>query len=85
MPYIVQGAKDSLERGAKPHNAGDLTYQLQQVVQDYIESHGRAYQTYAEVLGALEGCKADFIDRVLLPHERRKRIENGDVWRHHAD
>lgn len=82
MPYITQGAKDALADGAQPHDAGELTYLLQQVVQDYIRSatHGYRYQTYAEVLGALEGCKADFVDRILLPHERNKKLDNGDVW-----
>jgi hypothetical protein len=68
---------------------GQLTFQLTAVLQDYILEHTARrvdqhwcvdYALLAECLGALEGCRADFIDSVLVPYERKKAEENGDVW-----
>lgn len=80
MPYLTDQRKRELAEGAKPDTAGDLTWELQQMVLEYVEVKGLRYQTLAECLGALEGCKADLVDRMLLPYEHMKRAENGDVW-----
>ena len=61
-------------------NAGELTYKIQQLLKTYLEDRSLRYATLAECLGALEGAKIDLTDRVLLPYEKAKRIENGDVW-----
>jgi hypothetical protein len=79
MPYIDQSSRDwVVSHGAE--SLGDLTFLLQNTIKEYLQHRPVRYATYAEVLGALEGCKADFIDRVLLPYERTKCAENGDVW-----
>lgn len=71
-------------------NVGQLTFQLTAVLQDYILERTSCrplsqqyvdYALLAECLGALEGCRADFLDSVLVPYEQRKKVENGDVWR----
>lgn len=88
MPYIAESARLDYAPGAylRADNVGTLTFQLQQLVQDYLllahQMHGGTlrYADLAEVLGAIEGAKADFIDRILLPYEACKAAENGDVW-----
>ncbi len=80
MPYITKNRRDQIARGLTVHGPGELTYQLQQVINDFLSDFGVEYRTIAECLGALEGCKADFIDQVLLPYEAKKRKENGTVW-----
>lgn len=80
MPYIVPQRKKELDNGAEPANAGDLTYVLQQTIEQYLRVHGLRYQHIAEVLGSIEGAKLDFTNRVIIPYEERKRQENGDVW-----
>lgn len=62
------------------YRPGELTYLLQQEIVKYLTNMGLSYQTLAEVLGSMEGLRADFVDRVLLPYERAKRLQNGDVW-----
>lgn len=80
MPYIKDDRKDELTHGAAPANAGDLTYVIQQEINRYLSVHGLRYQQIAEVLGAIEGAKLDFIERVVKPYEHKKCVENGDVW-----
>lgn len=86
MPYIDPQTRDRLSdpdlppRARLALNAGELTYQLQQVLLAYIKGHELKYQTLAECLGALEGAKLDLIERVVKPYEERKCEDNGDVW-----
>lgn len=80
MPYITEDRRADIDVGVSPETVGDLTYMLQQVIQGYLLERGLSYARCAEVLGALEGAKLDFIDRVVLSYEHKKRIENGDVW-----
>ena len=80
MPYIEPKIRVMLGAGVYPRDVGELTYVIQQTINNYLSEHRLRYQALAEVLGALEGAKADFINRVLLPYETKKRKENGDVW-----
>lgn len=80
MPYIHQTARAEIANGDPPANVGELTYVIQQYVNTYLDEQGLSYARIAEVLGALEGAKVDFIDRIVKPYERRKREVNGDVW-----
>jgi hypothetical protein len=90
MPYIAEARKQKLDVGRTTHwippnvpiDAGELTYCLQQELKRFLGNRpgGYHYADLAVALGALEGTKADFIDRVLLPYEHDKREQNGDVW-----
>jgi hypothetical protein len=80
MPYIKQHQKARLNAGAAAQNAGELTYQFQQTILRHIGEGELKYETLARVLGALEGAKLDFIERVVKPYEAKKQEENGDVW-----
>jgi hypothetical protein len=80
MPYIGKHQREKLEHARPAGSVGELTYCIQQELLKYIQLCGLTYQTLAECLGALEGAKADLIERVLKPYESNKRTENGDVW-----
>lgn len=81
MPYIPPARKKEIDNhDAAPANAGDLTYVIQQALNRYLQVHGLRYQQIAEVLGAIEGAKLDFIERVVKPYEQKKLRDNGDVW-----
>lgn len=80
MPYLTEERKLELATGLTPTTSGDLTYQIQQAIQTYLKTDRVNFARLAEVLGILEAAKVDFVDRVLLPYERNKRTENGDVW-----
>lgn len=81
MPYITNIEKNMLDNeNYPPECEGHLTYLLTKQIQRYVAKNGIRYATHAQVLGALEGAKADFIRRVLTPYEAAKERENGDVW-----
>ena len=78
MPYI-----DPTKRGIAcviPKDAGELNFAFTWAIGYYLESQGLCYQTINDIVGALEGAKAEFQRRVVAPYEDRKRIENGDVY-----
>lgn len=80
MPYIDPAARSHLEDGGSPADAGELNYALTQLLLRYLTTHGLAYHTINDILGALEGAKLEFYRRVAAPYEEEKRAENGDVY-----
>jgi hypothetical protein len=59
---------------------GDLNYFFTAVVNEYMKCKGLNYQAINDVVGALEGAKAEFQRRVVGPFEDRKLQLNGDVY-----
>lgn len=79
MPYIKPQDRDQLlVRAAQ--NSGELNYELTLVVLRYLKNQGRSYRTMNDIVGALEGCKAEFQRRVVAPYENTKIHDNGDVY-----
>lgn len=76
MPYIIQERREAL----KAESAGDLNYLLTLVLKEYLTTKGESYQTYNDMLGALEGAKLELYRRKVAPYEDLKIVENGDVW-----
>jgi hypothetical protein len=82
MPYI----KSSLRAGMCncghiiPINAGELNYAITDYCIGYVKEKGLSYQTINDIMGALEGAKAEFYRRVAVPYEETKIKENGDVY-----
>jgi hypothetical protein len=79
MPYVNEDGRVGVAQSG-PTTVGELTFAFQQLISEYLTKEGLSYQQIAECLGALEGCKADFIERIVKPYEVRKRVENSDVW-----
>lgn len=83
MPYIKEADRDGLMPGPTPRparNAGELNYQFTCLIADYLEANGLNYQHCNDVVGALDGAKAEFQRRVVAPYEDKKIRENGDVY-----
>ena len=81
MPYISPERRDALlKNGHDMNGAGELNYILTRILMRYIEHRGVSYQTYNDILGALEGAKLEFYARVVRPYEDKKITENGDVY-----
>lgn len=86
MPYILPNRRSALEPLGDPiETPGELTFVLTRVIQKYIGWSGQSeerlsYLMITEILGALEGTKLEFYQRVVAPYEERKRKENGDVY-----
>jgi hypothetical protein len=74
-PYIP---KD--RRGRLPENAGELNYAFTYLINYYLGLRGKSYQTFNDIIGALEGAKLEVYRRVAVPYEEIKRAERGDVY-----
>lgn len=70
MPVIVNGAT----------GAGELNYEITMVINRYLTNMKESYQTYNDIIGALEGCKLEIYRRLIVPYEAEKIKENGDVY-----
>ena len=87
MPYVTKESQRDLHMVRASETTGELTYMMQQEIQEYLihklngnADHKLHYADVAEVLGALEGMKADVVRRLLTPLEERAQAANGDVW-----
>lgn len=80
MPYITPDRRISVDSGVPPQNPGELNYLVTRLVIDYLHEHGTSYQTINDIIGALEGCKAEFQRRVVGIYEAEKAGVNGDVY-----
>lgn len=80
MPYVPLHARVRLAETEEPLDAGELNYQITELISRYINLNELRYQTINDVVGALEGAKAEFQRRVVGPYEDRKRQQNGDVY-----
>jgi len=81
MPYIKNADKYGVDVQVDLlENSGHLNYALTMVIKSYLKQHGLAYTTLNDIVGALDGAKAEFQRRVVNPYEDQKIIENGDVY-----
>jgi hypothetical protein len=62
-----------------PANPGELNYVFTEIIYNYLERNGEKYQTYNDIVGALECCKMELYRRRVMPYEDKKIAENGDV------
>jgi hypothetical protein len=81
MPYIKQGVRGFLNAQdfVQPDNAGELNYVFTMLAHSYWFTHGKNYQAFNDILGALEGCKLELYRRKVAPYEDGAIEENGDV------
>lgn len=80
MPYIKPERRQQIIFGSLPLNAGELNYQFTILLKLYYTQHGLNYQVINDIVGALEGAKAEFQRRVVAPYEDSKIKLNGDVY-----
>lgn len=83
MPYITNERREIILEGSHKYladNSGELNFQITDLIIDYVVAHGLKYQTLNDVIGALDGAKAEFQRRVVGPYEDKKIKQNGDVY-----
>lgn len=82
MPYIQQYRRKEVEDKIPDHewNCGELNYSITTLLINYWNAHDQKYQIINDIIGALEGAKAEFQRRVVAPYEDQKIIQNGDVY-----
>lgn len=78
MPYIPENDRPTAIN--YPMTAGELNYALTEVVLGYLNRKELSYQTINDIVGALEGAKAEFQRRVVSNYEDEARNRNGDVY-----
>jgi len=61
-------------------NPGDLNFVLTKVCLEYLENKTESYQSYNDIVGALECCKLEMYRRAVSPYEDAKIAANGDVY-----
>jgi hypothetical protein len=81
MPYITRDRRIELGmREDVPRNAGELNYTFTWAALEYIRENGESYQTYNDIIGALEGAKLELYRRRVASYEDGKKAVNGDVF-----
>ena len=80
MPYIPKKRRKALEKSLAPIKAGELNYLFTHLILNYLELNRISYQSYNDIIGALEGAKLELYARMVRPYEDRKIKENGDVY-----
>lgn len=79
MPYIDKQQREELEID-KLETPGQLNYVFTQVALAYLRYQKETYQTYNDIIGALEGAKLELYRRKIELYEDKKISENGDVY-----
>jgi hypothetical protein len=72
MPYLDEAAFNS--------PAGELNRAITKLLVKYVHDQKPRYETFNDVMGALEAAKAEFYRRVVAPYEDKKIVENGDIY-----
>lgn len=81
MPYIDKRARSFLDqRVCHSISAGELNYQFTVLARTYLHDYGITYATMNDIIGALESAKMEFYRRVVVPYEKKKIKETGDVY-----
>ena len=81
MPYIdPQNREILLAQTREPVNAGELNFLFTDLINRYLQNNGILYQSFNDVLGALEGAKLELYRRLIGPYENQKIEANGDAY-----
>jgi len=90
MPYIIAEQRevvdahiatiaDNVVRLFDAH-PGVLNYVITKLLVEVVARKGETYQTYNDIVGALECAKLEAYRRQIAVYENRKLMENGDVY-----
>jgi hypothetical protein len=86
MPYIKQEDRKQFDRilgyltqDVYKIGVGELNYIFTMICKFYITSNKERYQSYNDIIGALECCKLELYRKKTGPYEDIKIKENGDV------
>ena len=86
MPYIASARRESFQdflektKNLRIDTAGELNFLIVQLTLTYLSQHGENYRIMNEIIGAIECAKMEFVRRKLIPLEKAKCTENGDVF-----
>jgi hypothetical protein len=81
MPYLNEKDKEHVDMGGNPRTAGELNYIFTMAILQYVFDKGESYQTYNDVIGALECAGYELYRRKVGPYEDLKKTLNGEVYK----
>lgn len=80
MPYIETNERALIDKNTMfPTTAGHLNYKIHLLLEDYVRLKGTNYQTYNDMIGALEAAKLELYRRAVSKYEDLKIEQNGDI------
>ncbi len=86
MPYIKKEDREKFKRTLNyltediyKIGVGELNYLITMVCKYYLFTNKERYQSYNDIIGALECCKLEFYRKRTAPYEDIKEKENGEV------
>ena len=78
MPYIPRSQKQQALDG-EIKDAGSFNFLIHQLIDQYLKQKGVSYQTYNDIVGALDCAKMELYRRKIADYEKGKILLNGDV------
>jgi hypothetical protein len=80
MPYIEVEQRELINcHQIQPSTAGQLNFKIHLILEQYAKTKGVSYQTYNDMIGALEAAKLELYRRGVSGYEDKKIVENGDI------
>lgn len=79
MPYIDTKTKDKVHQFG-PRTPGELNFAITEILIGYLKEKKESYQTYNDMMGAMNGSLLELYRRKIIPYEDKKIEANGDVY-----
>jgi len=82
MPYIKEEFRESVDKFNDMQGEGDLAYKLVGIYIDWLNQQTTKwrFRHFARLIGTVILSLLEFWQRIIVPYERMKRKENGDVF-----
>lgn len=78
IPYITKERRKYVDRYG-PENLGDLAYWIYKGCCQYEAENPVCFDTLSSIVGVLECVKSEYYRRIIVPYEKIKMEQNGDV------
>jgi hypothetical protein len=84
MPYIKEEDRFKMEAriehlASRIETEGELNFAITKLCHIMMEKLGEKYANYNTIMGVLECVKQEFYRRKVVPYEKKKIGENGDI------
>lgn len=84
MPYIVEEAREMLDNNIDKlaealNTKGEFNYAITRLIHNYINKHGKKYDTLNDAIGILQCAQLELYRHVIGTYEDDKIRDNGDI------
>jgi len=84
MPYIVEPEREALDSNIDKladmlDSKGEFNYTITRLIHNYINKHGKKYNTLNDAIGILQCTQLELYRHVIGPYEDIKIEDNGDI------